>query len=142
MDHRKPVASVRGIDEATRTASIYLDSDAKFETGAQLYLSPFKYESALSYKGINVYGDVESIQKLHTLLESEPPVDNGGPAFPWGEHGVRLGGINMLDYFAGEALPACMKILASEGTLTQDGACDSAYGFATAMMRARQKVQP
>lgn len=26
--------------------------------------------------------------------------DTGGPAFPWGEHGDRLGGMTLRDYFA------------------------------------------
>ncbi len=30
--------------------------------------------------------------------------DNGGPAFPWGEHGTHLGGATLRDYFAAAAL--------------------------------------
>jgi hypothetical protein len=30
--------------------------------------------------------------------------EDGGPAFPWGEHGARLGGMTLRDWFAGQAI--------------------------------------
>jgi hypothetical protein len=41
------------------------------------------------------------------------------------------------DEFAIASLPQCMRVLADEGNLTQDGAAGSAYAFADAMMKAR-----
>jgi hypothetical protein len=31
-------------------------------------------------------------------------MNDGGPAFPWGEHGTHLGGISKRDYFAAKAM--------------------------------------
>jgi hypothetical protein len=137
MDHRKPVAAVRSVDDATRTVSIYLDKDAEVVTGMALYASPFQFEGTYTFQGFQVYGEAKSILKLHELLQPKL-IDNGGPAFPWGEHGVRLGGINMLDYFASSALPEAMAVLAAGGSY--DNAADLAYELGAAMMRARAKV--
>lgn len=36
---------------------------------------------------------------------SAPIRDDGGPAYPWGEHGAHLGGMTLRDRFALEAMP-------------------------------------
>lgn len=35
---------------------------------------------------------------------------DGGPAYPWGEHGTRLGGATMRDFFAVQAMLRSHKV--------------------------------
>ncbi len=85
-------------------------------------------------------------------------IDDGGPAFPWGEHGTHLGGASLRDYFASKALPAlineplwdegsrttCFNILnqnhAFENNLSiADQYAVAAYILSDAMIKARNK---
>jgi len=40
--------------------------------------------------------------------------NDGGPAFPWGEHGQILGGMSLRDYFAAKAMPTFIDLCAPE----------------------------
>lgn len=46
--------------------------------------------------------------------------------------------MSLRDYFAAAALPAVMRILANEGSLCREGAVQSAYAFADAMLAERE----
>ena len=62
--------------------------------------------------------------------------NDGGPAFPWGEHGTHLGGMTLRDYFAAKAMAA---IIFSEGVMEGSNDVDAlrAYDYADAMIRAQ-----
>lgn len=74
--------------------------------------------------------------------------DDGGPAFPWGEHGTHLGGISMRDYFAAKAMQAIVTndamiqrldmFPAHEGVKASDAIAQEAYVMADAMLKARK----
>jgi hypothetical protein len=84
---------------------------------------------------------------------TKPVVDDGGPAFPWGEHGAHLGGMSLRDYFAAKALQA--EIITSTSDATPESAdavidaaaragrtpmeqiAFNAYEWADAMLKAR-----
>lgn len=65
-------------------------------------------------------------------------INDGGPAFPWGEPGTHLGGATLRDYFAAKAMPAMLGHLA-QGIRPQDCIvmAEDAYSVADAMIRAR-----
>jgi hypothetical protein len=69
--------------------------------------------------------------------------DDGGPAFPWGEHGTHLGGATLRDYFAAKAMQA--MITKSNGQGETGGAAgvpvvaEYAYEYADAMIEARKQ---
>jgi hypothetical protein len=69
--------------------------------------------------------------------------DDGGPAFPWGEHGAHLGGMTLRDYFAAKAMQA--MIAKSNGQDKTGGKAgvplisEYAYEFADAMLAERAK---
>lgn len=85
------------------------------------------------------------------------PQDDGGPAFPWGEHGARLGGMSLRDVMAmsvrlpdnyasrwAEALIGEQLPNAAEPTSVQIDwwmRVEAAYRYrmADAMLRARQE---
>lgn len=65
---------------------------------------------------------------------------DGGPAFPWGEHGSHLGGMTLRDYFAAKALNgilACFKDYVGANNLEARAAL--AYRYADAMLKAREE---
>jgi hypothetical protein len=73
------------------------------------------------------------------------PIDDGGPAFPNNDaHGCAFPGMNLFDYFAGQALTG---ILAASGDgggyVDYDDRCvaRSAWKMADAMLAARKEVQ-
>lgn len=70
--------------------------------------------------------------------------DDGGPAFPWGEHGTVLGGATLRDLFAAHAVAGvCHMIGAGRhelGIVRPTGAAGiahTAYEIADAMIAAR-----
>lgn len=65
--------------------------------------------------------------------------DDGGPAFPWGEHGVRLGGLTMRDWFAGQALTGMLAAADAPKGWTVEKLAGAAFDFANAMIAERQK---
>ena len=75
-------------------------------------------------------------------------IDDGGPAFPWGEHGTRLGGLTMRDWFAGQALAG--EMANSEAGVFSNTVTDAVllkvarlhYRMADAMLAARAPTQP
>ena len=60
-------------------------------------------------------------------------MSDGGPAFPWGEHGDCLGGMSLRDYFAGQA------ILMFDADMFVDEAARRSYLLADAMLDEREK---
>lgn len=73
--------------------------------------------------------------------------DDGGPAFPWGEQGVRIGGMSLRDYFAAQALaglaahgphPDLVRMTEAELAATF---ATAAYNMADAMLAARNRGQ-
>lgn len=70
-------------------------------------------------------------------------LDDGGPAFPWGEHGQILGGMSLRDWFAGQVISGMHASLASttswpEGNYLNEMA-EIAYSQANAMLQARSR---
>lgn len=77
-------------------------------------------------------------------------IDDGGPAFPQGEHGDHIGGMTLRDYFAGKALSAGISNEAKEWELTawfgKNASCIKgeqivaarAYAIADAMLARRK----
>ena len=67
--------------------------------------------------------------------------DNGGPAFPWGEHGTHLGGMSLRDYFAAKAMQAAMHGAVLPTKQDRDKwlpiAGEFAYEVADHMLKAR-----
>lgn len=69
--------------------------------------------------------------------------DDGGPAFPWGEHGDRLGGMSLRDWFAGQILAGAMVHSAGMEDAPDDVLCrlsKCVYRVADAMLAARGKT--
>lgn len=79
-------------------------------------------------------------------------IDDGGPAFPWGEHGTRLGGMSLRDYFAAKAMAALIQKVPLHDRKGQHGIhapeisdihsvrldiAQSSYDYADAMLKAR-----
>lgn len=66
--------------------------------------------------------------------------DDGGPAFPWGEHRTHLGGMSLRDWFAGQALAG---LLAHGGLIAGDDLLErlakDAGNIADAMLVERRK---
>lgn len=65
-------------------------------------------------------------------------VKDGGPAFPWGDHGHIAGGMTLRDYFAAKALAAIIAHPQGHAGAWQKAAED-AYVAADAMLAAREK---
>lgn len=65
--------------------------------------------------------------------------DDGGNAFPWGEHGTRIGGMSLRDWFAGQALGTAY---CNETTADADKVAEWAYQIADAMLAARVIGEP
>lgn len=67
--------------------------------------------------------------------------NDGGPAFPWGEHGTCLGGMTLRDYFAIEALSGMLSARSVDWDIGDDKAYTSkqAYQYADAMLAERAK---
>jgi hypothetical protein len=70
--------------------------------------------------------------------------DNGGPAFPWGEHGTVLGGITLRDYFAAHAPSApewWLKDYIKGRQLDEDASVHAqwAWSYADAMLKTREQ---
>lgn len=64
---------------------------------------------------------------------------DGGPAFPWGEHGTRLGGLPLRDYFAAQAISDVITVV-SPLTIEPESnlkLAQMAYAIADAMLKAR-----
>jgi hypothetical protein len=74
-----------------------------------------------------------------TIRTDQPDINDGGPAFPWGEHGTHLGGMTLRDYFAAQFMERAQSL--SE---TRDGGWDfvnaaqCCYAMADAMLEARR----
>lgn len=64
-----------------------------------------------------------------------PAVDDGGPAFPWGEHGDRLGGMSVRDVFACHA-PQPPDLWRGGDRKIQD-VIEWRWYYADAMLKAR-----
>lgn len=62
-------------------------------------------------------------------------IKDGGPAFPWGEHGTHLGGMTLRDYFAAKAMAAIAPNFIDEWS--EQSISETAYSLADAMLRAR-----
>lgn len=64
--------------------------------------------------------------------------NDGGPAFPWGEHGQILGGMTLRDYFAAKAMT---RIIAhdKDGCMAPDITAMASYSLADAMIKARSQ---
>lgn len=65
-------------------------------------------------------------------------IENGGPAFPtdwYPTDGKPFQGMTLRDYFAAQALPACIQFCERE---RWNWAADRAYEIADAMLKARQ----
>lgn len=83
------------------------------------------------------------------MTTTTKPMDDGGPAFPWGEHGTRLGGMSLRDAFALEAMGRAMDLSPPQwwnegispirGTPEMDRVAKVAYAMADSMLRARQE---
>ena len=65
--------------------------------------------------------------------------DDGGCAFPWGEHGTRLGGMSLRDYLAAKAMQAYVSSGAWRERFSQADTARAAYDMADTMLRARQE---
>jgi len=67
-------------------------------------------------------------------------INDGGPAFPFYQYGVRYGGMTLRDWFAGQALAGMLAKYGIEDssveTMTED-----CYLHADAMLKARE-VKP
>jgi hypothetical protein len=63
--------------------------------------------------------------------------DNGGPAFPWGEHGTHLGGMTLRDYFAAKAMQSLIPIGYGNNDFNNIVVLAS-YRIADAMLEARK----
>lgn len=73
------------------------------------------------------------------MTTTTKPMDDGGFAFPWGEHGTRLGGLSMRDYFAAKAMQAAATNPEGANGFTFSERAKWAYEQADAMLRARQE---
>ncbi len=62
--------------------------------------------------------------------------NDGGPAFPWGEHGTHLGGMTLRDYFAAKAMQGLM-----DAAMPASEIATEAYWMADAMLIAREAKQ-
>ena len=65
--------------------------------------------------------------------------DNGGPAFPWGEHGTHLGGMTLRDYFAAKELSKTEGAYVCDEPKTYERLADHCYRMADAMLKEREK---
>lgn len=74
------------------------------------------------------------------------PINDGGPAFPFGQvseltgqpiNGFFASGMTLRDYFAGQALTNLLPALRDDA-LTPDEVASDAYRFADAMLVARE----
>lgn len=70
-------------------------------------------------------------------------IKDGGPAFPWGEHGTHLGGMTLRDYFAAKAMHG--QLVSQTAVAFYDdsqddaeGLADWCYQMADAMLAARE----
>lgn len=76
-------------------------------------------------------------------MSEQAEKENGGFAFPWGEHGTRLGGATMRDLFAIAALPAvinnCIADTKKDGISFEDFFAKKSYELADAMLEARKQ---
>jgi len=82
----------------------------------------------------------DALPHLRAMLA--PPVTDGGPAFPWGEHGTHLGGMTLRDYFAAKAMQAAITTSGAPW-MSKDPGCAKlvsamAYQVADEMLKARQ----
>jgi hypothetical protein len=73
-------------------------------------------------------------------------INDGGPAFPFNQYGVRYGGMTLRDWFAGQALAGQALAAYHEARpdmriITTEAIADRAYSIADAMLRARE-VKP
>ena len=64
--------------------------------------------------------------------------DDGGPAFPWGEHGTHLGGMSIRDYFAAQAMPHALTYQLT-GHEYYERVAATCYELADAMLVERNK---
>ncbi len=67
-------------------------------------------------------------------------INDGGPAFPWGEHGTHLGGMTLRDYFAAKAMQGLVTATQEMTHVTVAMLADEAYAYADAMLAARSKA--
>lgn len=67
-------------------------------------------------------------------FKTEPEINDGGPAFPWGTNGHILGGMSLRDWFAGQALLATAGHLESSSI---ENIADNSYRIADAMLASR-----
>ena len=63
--------------------------------------------------------------------------NDGGPAFPWGEHGTHLGGMTLRDYFAAKELSKVEAVSVCALPSDYDRFADHCYRMADAMLRAQ-----
>jgi len=75
------------------------------------------------------------------MTTSPNPKDDGGYAFPWGEHGTRLGGMSLRDYFAAKAMQGLIitRHPHHQGSDGPEQLAADAYLVADAMLKARQE---
>lgn len=66
-------------------------------------------------------------------------IKDGGPAFPWGEHGTHLGGMTLRDYFAAKAMQGICAHQETWGLPSGDKVAKVSYDLADAMIRAREE---
>ncbi|OZI56989.1 hypothetical protein CAL20_15370 [Bordetella genomosp. 4] len=75
-------------------------------------------------------------------------MDDGGPAFPWGEYGSHLGGMSLRDYFAAKAMQGLVTAedpwrgydyKPVNGLTIPENDARLAYRIADAMLKARQE---
>lgn len=64
-------------------------------------------------------------------------INDGGPAFPWGEHGTHLGGMTLRDYFAAKVMQGICAHSDTWGLPSADKIAKVSYELADAMLRAR-----
>jgi len=73
-------------------------------------------------------------------LGGEMDKHDGGPAFPWGLNGHRLGGLTFLDWFAGQALSGEMATYTtSQAEEYAEDIARRCYAVARAMVAERNK---
>ncbi|WP_028354789.1 hypothetical protein [Bordetella petrii] len=80
------------------------------------------------------------------MTTSPNPKDDGGHAFPWGEHGTRLGGMSLRDAFAIAAAGHIWARYQSDGTAREydnwrEGVAIESYRLADEMLSARARQE-